>query len=99
MARLISASINLSLIDKRKIVEGKNGKYYKITIAVNDNQDKFGNDVNIQQSQSKEEREAKASKVYLGNGKTFWQNDKPKSQYTTQEDLQDENNNPTDLPF
>ena len=76
MARLVSASINLSLIDKSKIVEGKNGaKYYDITIAFNDEKDKYGNDCTITAGQTKEEREAKAKKIYLGNGKTRWSSD------------------------
>ena len=73
MSQIISASIDLSKIDKSKIVAGKNGqKYYSISISVNDEADKFGNDVAIITNQTKEEREAKAPKVYLGNGKTVW---------------------------
>lgn len=73
MSQIISASIDLSKIDKSKIVAGKNGqKYYSISISVNDEADKFGNDVAIIANQTKEEREAKAPKVYLGNGKTVW---------------------------
>lgn len=73
MSKLIGASIDLSKIDKSRIIEGKNGaKYYNITISVNDEKDKYGNDCAITQGQTKEEREAKEKKVYLGNGKTFW---------------------------
>lgn len=37
MGQLISASINLSKIDKTKIVKGKDGsQYYDVTISVND---------------------------------------------------------------
>jgi hypothetical protein len=74
MSRIISASIDLAKIEKSKITEGKNGqKFYSISIAVYDESDKFGNDVAITAGQSKEEREAKAAKVYIGNGKTVWQ--------------------------
>lgn len=72
MARIISASINLSKIDKTKIVNGKKGQYYNISIIVNDEANDYGQDVAIVQEQSKEEREAKSDKVYLGNGKTVW---------------------------
>jgi hypothetical protein len=78
MSRIISASIDLAKIDRSKITKGKNGqKYYSISISVNDEADKFGNDVAITTGQSKEEREAKAAKVYLGNGKTVWASETP----------------------
>jgi hypothetical protein len=73
MAQIINASIDLSKIDKTKIVEGKNGaKYYNFSITVNDEKDQFGNDVKLTAQQSKEEREVKTPKVYIGNGKTSW---------------------------
>ena len=50
--------------------------YYNIDIAVNDEKNKFGQDVSIFDSQTKEERESKAAKSYLGNGKTVWSNEK-----------------------
>jgi hypothetical protein len=78
MSRIISASIDLAKIDRSKITKGKNGqKYYSISISVNDEADKFGNDVAITAGQSKEEREAKAAKVYIGNGKTVWASETP----------------------
>lgn len=76
MSKLISASIDLTKIDKARIKEGKNGqKYYDVLISCNDTPNQFGQDVSIMQGQTKEEREAKATKVYLGNGKTFWSNE------------------------
>lgn len=73
MAMIISASIDLAKIDTSKIVAGKNGaKYYNISINVNDEADQYGNNASITTNQSKEERDAKAPKTYLGNGKTVW---------------------------
>lgn len=73
--RIIAASIDLNKIDKSRIVEGKNGAlYYNLTIMCNDSKDKYDNDVSVQQGQTKEEREAKAKAVYLGNGKTVYDN-------------------------
>ena len=71
MSTLISASVNLSKIDKSKLIDGKKGKYLDLTIWVNDEDDQFGNNVSVQQKLSKEEREGGAEKIYLGNGKTF----------------------------
>jgi len=48
------------------------GKYLNVSIIVDDKNDKFGNNVSITLSQSKEERDAKAPKTYMGNGKVVW---------------------------
>lgn len=71
--KIISASIDLTKIDKSKINNHKNGSaYYNIDIFIKDEKDQYGNDCAISQSQSKEEREAKDKKVYIGNGKSVW---------------------------
>jgi hypothetical protein len=97
MSRIISASINLEKIDKSRIKEGNNGtgKYYDIIIVVNDELDQYQKDTQIQQGQSKEEREAKATKVYLGNGKTIY-NGSPATKTTPEFKAGDDND---DLPF
>lgn len=74
MASIIKASINLSEIPKHKIIEGKKGKYLPITITINDEIDQFGNQGPVVVEQSKEEREAKVAKVFLGNIKVLWTN-------------------------
>ena len=74
MAGIIKTSINLSAIPKDKIIEGKKGKYLPITITVNDEVDQFGNQGPVIVSQSKEEREMKTEKVYLGNAQVVWTN-------------------------
>ena len=74
MASIIKASINLNEIPKDKIIEGKKGKYLPITITINDEPDQFGNQGPIVVAQSKEERESKTAKVYLGNVQVVWTN-------------------------
>ena len=74
MASIIKASINLNNIDKSKIIEGKKGKYLPVTITINDEPDQFGNQGPIVVAQSKEEREAKVAKTYLGNVSVVWTN-------------------------
>ncbi|MCP3700502.1 MAG: hypothetical protein GY920_18615 [Aliivibrio sp.] len=74
MAGIIKASINLNAIDKSKIIEGKKGKYLPITITINDEPDQFGNQGPVTMDQTKEEREAKSPKQYLGNVKVVWTN-------------------------
>jgi hypothetical protein len=72
MAIILKTSINLSDIPKDKIIEGKKGKYLPITITLNNEKDKFGNDGPVIVEQSMEERQNKEAKVYLGNAKVVW---------------------------
>ena len=80
MAQIINASIDLTKIDKSKIVTTdksgqpfKNGaKYYNIQVVINDEADQYGNDAAIRDNQTQAEREAGAKPTYLGNGKTVW---------------------------
>jgi hypothetical protein len=74
MASIIKTSINLDSIPKDKIIMGKKGKYLPLTITLNDEVDQFGNNGPVIVEQSKEERDAKAPKVYLGNVKVVWTN-------------------------
>lgn len=66
-------SICLTDLPKDKItVSEKNDKKY-ISLVVDDKKetDKFGNNVTVYVNQSKEEREAKTDRTYVGQGKTF----------------------------
>ena len=74
MASIIKTSINLNNIPKDKIYAGKKGKYLPITITLNDELDQFGNQGPVVVEQTKEERDAKAPKTYLGNVKVVWTN-------------------------
>ena len=74
MASIIATSINLNKIPKDKIIEGAKGKYLPITITLNDELDQFGNNGPVCVQQTKEERETKTEKVYLGNVKVVWTN-------------------------
>ena len=74
MASIIKTSINLNNIPKDKIYNGKKGKYLPITITVNNEPDQFGNQGPVVVEQTKEERDAKAPKTYLGNVKVVWSN-------------------------
>lgn len=74
MASIIATSINLTKIPKDKIIEGAKGKYLPITITINDELDQFGNNGPVFVQQTKEERDAKVEKTYLGNVKVVWTN-------------------------
>ena len=68
MATLISASLDVTKITKARLNEGK---WLNITISVN-NKTKYGNNCGVYESLTKEEREAKDKRNYLGNGKVVW---------------------------
>ena len=69
MAQLISLSIDVTKITKSKI---KDGKWLNLTISVNTEPNEWGKNVSIYEEQSKEERESKEKKNYLGSGKVVW---------------------------
>ena len=92
MAQLINAQVNKSKLqglvhytNKRTGEESVN-----ITIALNDTPDQYGNNASIWISQTKEERDAKTPKIYVGNGKVIFNSDLPK---------QNAPEITTDLPF
>ena len=72
MSVLINASMRVDKLPKEKFIKGKDGAvWYNVTISVSD-ETRFGNNVAITDSQTKEERDAKKQKTYLGNGKVVW---------------------------
>ena len=97
MASLINLNINVENLPKEKFVKGKKGVYYNFTISVNDNTNQFGQNVSAFDSQTKEEREAKKPKQYIGNGKVVWTDGK--STKAQQEAQPQDNDNNVDLPF
>lgn len=73
LKQIISASINLSKIDKSHIREDETGnKYLNIDIFINSGSNQFGKDTSISIRQSKEEREAKKQRTYIGSGITTY---------------------------
>ena len=72
MSLLITANMNVAKLPKEKFIKGKNGVWYNITISVSD-ESKFGNNVWLYDSQTKEEREAKKNKHKIGNGRVIWE--------------------------
>lgn len=72
-----------------------------ITISISDEGNQYGNNVSAYISQTKEQREAKADRFWIGNGKTFWTDGK--IQVPAKTDQQPSESAPTegdeDLPF
>lgn len=99
MGTIINASIDLTKVDKSKLIKGK---YLNLSVTINEKTDSYGNNVSLTLSQSKEERESKAPKTYLGNGKVVYTNgvvkvaEKQDKQQTATEKML---NAKDDLPF
>lgn len=72
MSALGNINIRVDKLPKEKFVKGKDGAVYcNITLAINDDS-RFGNNIAATVPQSKEEREIKKAKEYIGNGSVFW---------------------------
>jgi hypothetical protein len=73
MSALMNVSLRVDKLPKEKFVAGKDGAvYYNFTIGINDEANQFGQNVSLTDSQTKEEREAKKAKNYIGNGSVVW---------------------------
>lgn len=70
MSELINISICLTDIPREKIKQAQNGKkYLNITVASRRETDQYGNTHTVFVSQTKEERERKEDRAYIGSGK------------------------------
>lgn len=92
-------SLCVSDIPKEKIKKHKNGKkYLSIVVAERKEKDQFDNDLYVFISQTKEEREAKADKIYVGSGQTkSFKNEGVSVQDV--EDMPSIGDDDSDLPF
>lgn len=73
MSALLNLSLRVDKLPREKFVMGKDGAVYlNFTVAINDEANQFGQNVSAYDSQTKEERDAKKSKNYLGNGTVVW---------------------------
>lgn len=72
MSALINFNLRVDKLPKEKFIAGKEGAVYvNLTMAVND-ETRYGNNTSVYVAQSKEEREVKKQRQYLGNGKVLW---------------------------
>lgn len=53
-------------------IKGKDGKYNYYTISISDDTNKYGQNVSMYIEQTKEERDAKKPRTYVGNGRVIW---------------------------
>ena len=94
----ISASIDVTKIDKAKLVKGKKGTYLNITAFVDtENKDQYDNNGMVTQSTTQEERESGTRGVILGNTKVFYQGEAKQDSSPKQAQSFDELE--SDVPF
>lgn len=55
-----------------RAVTKRNEKGIELTISVSDESNKWGQNLSAYVSQTKEQRDAKKDRYYVGNGKVFW---------------------------
>lgn len=98
MSSLSDVYIKLETLEKLVDVLKKKGeKGISITISLNDESNQYDQNVSAYVSQTKEQREAKKERFYVGNGRTFWgvgKVEKPDTPATPDSATSDE-----DLPF
>lgn len=85
-------------------VQAKGDKGVSITVSLSDETNQYGQNVSGYVSQTKEQREAKANKYYVGNGKVFWTDGKvtvaaKKEQGTVSAPSPDSGGSNDELPF
>ena len=93
MSRALVGKLNVENIDKSKLFKGNKGTYVDVIVWVNDEVDQFGNCASVQQTLTKEERDAGAKKIYLGNLKDLPGTGAPQTNDTKADEKSD------DLPF
>ena len=72
MSSIINVKIDVTKLTKDRLFKGEKGTYANLTIAAYmDGENQYGDTHSVYESQSKEEREAKMDRVYVGNGKEF----------------------------
>jgi len=84
MSKLITASINLKKVDQSLLIKGEKGNYLNLTIWINDQPDKYGNDVSVEQRTEKGKE-----KIYLGNGRSYKPSEQPTSPTNPGNDIDD----------
>lgn len=95
MSAILNLSIDLSKVDKSKLVDGK---YLNTQVFINDDT-RYGNNVSMAYSQSKEERESKVQKQYIANGRVVFTDGNIKVAEKEVENVVNEPKKDDSLPF
>jgi hypothetical protein len=80
-------------------IKTKEGVYKNYTLSINDDTNEYGQNITMYEEQTKEQREAKVKRVYIGNGKIFWTDGKINAAERVERETVSSNNSDGDLPF
>ena len=69
MSTLINLSIDVTKVTKEALAKGK---FLNLTIAISDEINQYNQNVSCWEAQTKEDREAKIERNYVGNGKVIF---------------------------
>lgn len=89
MSAIISVSIkkaDLDALRQDQLIQGKKDVYIPLSIFINDDLDKYDNNVSVQLQQSKEDQAARKPRTFLGNGKVVYIKDGIKTAKQIKED-------------
>ena len=73
MSAIVNFNLNVKKLPKENFIAGKSGVWVNLTMSINE-ETRFGNNASVYVTQTKEEREAKKPKNFLGNGQVVWNN-------------------------
>ena len=73
MSSLNNVYIKVEVLEKLvEVLKKKGEKGISIDVSIGDETNDYGQNLSAYVSQSKEDREVKKPRFYVGNGKTFW---------------------------
>ncbi|QDP58908.1 MAG: hypothetical protein Unbinned5607contig1000_56 [Prokaryotic dsDNA virus sp.] len=96
MGHLLALKLDVKKIPKEKYFNGEKGVYIDLTLSVNDEPNQFGQTISAWVEQSKEERENKVDRVFVGNGSVIWTDGKELPVRTKEQTTSTDG---VDLPF
>lgn len=100
MASLNSLYIKAETLETlAKTVKEKEMKGVSITVSISDTPNDYGQNVTGFVEQSKEDREAKKPRYFIGNGNTFWTDGKITVVKKDKQVNKEQTNEEPDLPF
>ena len=106
MSSLNSLYLKLSTLKEMvDVLERKQENGISITVSINDEVNNYGQNISAFVAQTKEQREAKTKKFYIGNGRTVWTDGKiqafeyKKDSGQEKKAESDKKAEETDLPF
>jgi len=96
MSTLINLSIDVTKVTKEALSKGK---YLTLTIDISDEINQYNQNVSAWESQTKEDREAKVERNYVGNGKVIFTEGLITAVATEEKKPSKKKENTIDLPF